>query len=330
MKLQRALQFAFFWAGVFIVGALLLRPTLGLYLLWDVLIPVAPLLLVVAPGLWRNVCPLGTFSVLPHRLRLSKKRSIDRKWQSRLLAIAVLPLLVIVPARLILLDIYGQITGIVLITVALLAFGLGTIFDWKSAWCSGICPVYPVEMLYGSRPVVSLPNLQCEVCTGCVSPCRDSRQAIMPTDVATEPAGRTATTLLVGGFPGFVLGWYLVDVSTASSTLASIGLVYAYPFAGLTLSLVVYSLAARLAPTARVNLIFATVAVCVYYWFKLPVVVGLDGDSTHWLVHLGGSVPAWSIWAVRGGIIVLLSWLLLGRAPKHAWNGRPKAAPQLS
>jgi hypothetical protein len=323
IKPQRALQFAFFWAGVFIVGALLLKPTLGLYLLWDVLIPVAPLLLVVAPGLWRNVCPLGTFSVMPHWLKLSKKKSIGREWQSRLLAVSVLLLLVIVPARHILLDVYGVVTGIVLIAVALVAFVLGLVFDWKSAWCSGACPVYPVEMLYGTKPLLSLPNLQCQTCTGCVSPCRDSRQALTPTDVANEPVGKTATTLLVGGFPGFILGWYLVEMPADTLAISAIGMAYAYPFAGLVVSLLFYSLAAKLAPAAKINLLFATLAVCIYYWFKLPVVIGLAGTSEHWLVNLGGILPVWAIWAVRVGVVVLLSWLLLGRTSKRAWNGKP-------
>lgn len=165
----QAVQGAVFLVGVAIVAALLFAPKLGLFLLWDVLIPVAPLLLVVAPGLWRNVCPLGTFSLLPAHASVSKKRPISREWQSRLLAIAVLLLLVIVPLRHPLLDRYGVLTGIVLVAVAALALGLGFVFDLKSAWCSGLCPVYPVEMLYGSRPLVAVPNVQCRTCSNCVA-----------------------------------------------------------------------------------------------------------------------------------------------------------------
>lgn len=320
---QRALQFAVFWAGVFIVGALLIKPTLGLYLLWDVLIPIAPLLLVVAPGLWRNICPLGTFSVMPHWLRLSKKRSLSQKWQSRFFALAVALLLVIVPARHVILDSNGPVMGIVLVAVALLAFGLGMVFDWKSAWCSGLCPVYPVELLYGSRPVISPPNLQCQVCTSCVKPCRETREAVTPAEVGTESFGKLAATVIAGGFPGFILGWYLVDVSGRHTVLELIGISYAWPFAGLIMSILAYSVARNFAPAGRINQIFATLAVGIYYYFKLPVVFGLAGESSHWLVHSANSVPVWSIWVLRSGIVSLLIFLLLGRGPNKSWNGRP-------
>ncbi|MCF6228786.1 MAG: hypothetical protein L3J82_09030, partial [Planctomycetes bacterium] len=307
---QRIARFAVFWVGVFIVGALLVKPTVGLYLLWDVLIPVAPLLLVVAPGIWRNICPLGTFSVMPHWLRLSKKKLIGRKGQSRLFAGAVLLLLVIVPARHVILDTNGVVIGVTLVAVALLAFALGLVLDWKSAWCSGLCPVYPVEMLYGTRPVVTPPNLQCKVCTGCVSPCRDSNPSVSPTDVAIEPLGKFASTVLIGGFPGFVLGWYLVDISRTDPIMTIIAMSYAWPFVGLIASLTVYSIARKLAPAAGINQLFATAAVCIYYWFKMPVIFGLSGDSSHWLLSLAGSTPSWTIWVLRFCTIGLLSWLL--------------------
>ena len=51
----RLLQGVFFAIGVVILAALFLKPALGLHLLWNVLIPVAPALLVLAPGVWRNV-----------------------------------------------------------------------------------------------------------------------------------------------------------------------------------------------------------------------------------------------------------------------------------
>ncbi|MEE9312440.1 MAG: hypothetical protein V3V10_08520 [Planctomycetota bacterium] len=323
---QRIVQFAVFWVGVFIVGALLVRPTLGLYLLWDILIPVAPLLLVVAPGIWRNICPLGTFSVMPHWLKLSKKQPLSRKGQSWLFAGAVLLLLIIVPVRHVILDTNGVVIGLTLIAVALLAFTLGMVLDWKSAWCSGLCPVYPVEMLYGARPLVTPHNLQCKVCTGCVSPCRDSTPSISSVDVAIEPLGKFASTVLTGGFPGFILGWYLVDISRTDPILTIIGMSYAWPFAGLIASLVVYSVARKLAPPAGINQLSATTAVCIYYWFKMPVVFGLSGDSSHWLLGLAGSTPSWTIWALRFSTMGLLAWLLLGRAPKRAWNGRPQSA----
>jgi hypothetical protein len=327
----RVVQWAVFVVGVVIVGALLFKPKLGLYLLWDVLIPVAPLLLVVAPGIWRNVCPLGTFSMLPHRFGLSKKRILSRRWQGIFFALAVVLLLVIVPLRHVLLDVYGVVTGIVLLVVAAAAFVLGMVFDWKSAWCSGLCPVYPVEMLYGTKPLLSVPNVQCATCTGCVSPCRDSKIGATPLDTGGEKSGRIAGSLLVGGFPGFVLGWYLVELPAGQAWWLSVLEAYAYPFAGMLASLVVYTLFLPVGPRRVVNLVFATAAVSIYYWFKLPVVLGLLGDPTHALIELRGTLAPWTVWVFRVGIIGVLTWLLLGRGVKRGWTLRPpsiKAAKQ--
>ena len=325
----QVVQGVVFLVGVVIVAALLFAPATGLFLLWDVLIPVAPLLLVVAPGVWRNVCPLGTFSVLPSQLKLSRRLHVSRAWQSRLLAIAVALLLIIVPLRHPLLDRYGVVTGIVLLVVALAAIGLGSVFDLKSAWCSGLCPVYPVELLYGSRPVIPVPNVQCRVCTACVAPCRDSRPGITPTDAARTGSGRAAAELLVGGFPGFVLGWYLVELHPGWTPVRQVLQSYALPFAGLAATFAIYLVLRRVLPQSRTFLerAFAAAAIVIYYWFKLPVVFGMTGDGTHALIMLKGTLPAWSVWALRSMMSLLLIYLLLARTAGAGWSPRPPAAP---
>lgn len=324
--LWRMVQSLVLGTGIFMVAMLLFQPELGLYLLWDVLIPVAPVLLVVAPGVWRNVCPLGTFSLLPARFKFSKQRRLSRRTQSIFFGISVLLLLVIVPARHVVLDQYGVVTGIVLVAVAALAFALGMVFDWKSAWCSGLCPVYPVEMLYGTKPIVRVPNVQCTTCTGCVSPCRDSKIATMPRDVDRTNFRGVMSGLFVGGFPGFVLGWYLVPPNLEIASLSSWITAYAYPFAGFGLSVLVYFVVIFRLRRRVADLLFATIAVCVYYWFKLPVVFGLSGDVRHALIDLSQHAAPWAIWVVRVVGVVGLAALLLARGKRLAWSTRPPVA----
>ena len=36
----------------------------GLHIMWDVVLPIAPATMAIIPGVWRNVCPLGTTSQL--------------------------------------------------------------------------------------------------------------------------------------------------------------------------------------------------------------------------------------------------------------------------
>jgi hypothetical protein len=48
-----------------LVGVLVWRPEIGLAVAWGVIIPLAPLLFLAAPGVWRNVCPLAALNQLP-------------------------------------------------------------------------------------------------------------------------------------------------------------------------------------------------------------------------------------------------------------------------
>ena len=67
-------QIVCFGLGLALWLTLWLKPALGLTLFWNVLIPVAPALLVVAAGVWRNICPLATVSHLPQNLGWSRRR----------------------------------------------------------------------------------------------------------------------------------------------------------------------------------------------------------------------------------------------------------------
>lgn len=319
----RSLQALFFAIGVVILVALFAAPELGLYLLWNVLIPVAPALLVLAPGLWRNVCPMGTASLIPYHAGLSSRKRVSVQWQGRLLALAVLLLVVIVPLRPVALDTNGLITGSVLLGVALLAGGLGFAFDAKSVWCSGLCPVYPVEMLYGSKPVATVSNSHCRECTACVAPCADSRQNMLPTDAARSGSGKWAALLLIGGFPGFIIGWYQVPTWTLAEGLRNLHVAYAWPLGGMVISLLVFAMLVNAYPKALrgLSVIFAAAAVCAYYWFKLPVMLGL-GDPGSAIIPDLSFLPAWAIWPLRFGVVVLFAALLL-RPTRKAWTLRP-------
>ncbi len=329
--LWRIGQGATFGVGVLILAALLFKPALGLHLLWNVLIPIAPLLLVLAPGLWRNVCPMGTTSLLPHHTRLSRSNPISRRMQGVLFALAVVLLVVIVPLRHVALDSSGPITGGILLFVAALAASLGFVFDSRSIWCSGLCPVYPVEVLYGAKPVLTVRNAHCGQCSDCVTPCRDSRPAITPQDAVPRGSGRVAATVLIGGFPGFIIGWYQVPTWQPAEGLLHLDQAYAWPLGGMLVSLLLYLAARALLADARraVSLLFAAAAVSAYYWFKLPVMLGF-GDPGAALVDLGRTLPDWVVWLLRATVIVFFASYLLRPGRARSWQLRPprtSAAP---
>lgn len=323
----QALQAVVLAVGTTIVTLLLLLPKTGLFLLWDVLIPVAPLLLAVAPGVWRNVCPLGTFSLAPRHLGLSRAARLDAAWQGRLLAGAVVLLVLIVPLRHVILDHNGVVTGVVLLGVAALAAGLGMVLDWKSAWCSGLCPVHPVELLYGGRPLLTVDNSHCRTCTQCTSPCRDARDGIDPVAATRGRAGRVAGWLLAGGFPGFVWGWFQVPTQGDTPLAAYLAQAYLWPLAAGAATLAAFAGLYAATPALRrwsVS-VWAAAAISVYYWFKLPVMLGLEGS--HPLVDAGGVLPAWTVWPARIAPALFFAWLLvLRRGHAGHWATRPAKA----
>ena len=57
---------------------LVLRPDGGLFLLWDIVVPCLPILFFMAPGLWRNICPLAAANQAPRLLSGSPGRARRR------------------------------------------------------------------------------------------------------------------------------------------------------------------------------------------------------------------------------------------------------------
>lgn len=319
------------WAvGMFIWGALIFAPKLGLHLLWNVLIPVAPALLVFAPGIWRNVCPLGTMSVMPRHLGLSKRKKLSPEWRGRLLMGALALLLVVVPLRHVLLDTNGPVLAAVLALVGLLAMGMGVAFEWKSGWCSSLCPVYPVEMLYGSEPAVTVPNAHCGPCARCVSPCADAKPGISPPASGENRLAKLSGLLLVGGFPGFVWGWYLVPTWTGTEGFSHLPEAYGVPYLGFVLSLGLYFALRRVVPEAHRSLLnrsFAAAAIILYYWFRLPPVFGFAENPAVAIVDLHTVLPGWTPVVLRILAIATFAWALVGRnSGRRAWEVRPPFA----
>ncbi len=330
LRVWRVLQTVLWLAGAGILVALLFAPELGIHAFWNVLIPAAPALLVVAPGVWRNVCPLGATGLLPRHLGISLARSLSLEWQGRLTALGVVLLFVIVPIRHVVLDTSGPATALVLMLLAVVALILGLIFQGKSGWCSGACPVHPVEKLYGQSPLFTPLNAHCGTCVRCVTPCPEAIPGGHPLS-AKEPAMRRISgILLVGGFPGFIWGWFQVR-DYAGDGWSHLGTAYAWPFGAMGVSLLAYILLRAVTDPSRQRTLirdFAAAAVSCYYWFRLPALVGFGvypGDGM--LVDLTEVLPDWFPIASRAATTLLFIGLLVwwNRHP-GTWTVRPSFA----
>jgi hypothetical protein len=237
-------------------------------------------------------------------------------------------LFAIVPLRHIILDTNVFATALTLAVTACFAIILGTLFEWKSSWCSGLCPVHPVEKLYGGTPLLSFFNAHCNLCQQCVSPCPDSTPSIHPFYEASTPAKRLSATLLVGGFPGFIAGWFYVQDYSGTEGWNHIGKAYGLPFLGMMMTLLLFILLKKfLREKQEIILIriFAASAVSCYYWFRLPALFGFglypgDGMLIDLQTSLPGSFPIISRTLTTS---FFFWWLVFRSSDEKNWATRP-------
>lgn len=313
-----ALQSVMFTVGVVLVGLLLFWPAAGIALMWNFLIPIAPALVTISPGLWRNVCPMATMHMLPQKLGISRNIRMPEWGAAGLGLISVILLFVVVPMRRIGLNVDGPLTAIMLLSAAVIAFTMGSLFEMRSGWCTSLCPIHPVERLYGTNPALTFKNARCNLCEGCSNPCPDSTPELSPTVTSGNRLQQFLGNFLVGSFPGFVWGWYQVrDYAPDEVDSHAVMITYAWPLIACVVTYLVFrccEYVLRHKPDARATLhrIFAAAAVSTYYWYRLPGPASLLPDWFPLVSHLV-TTP-------------FFFWFIVLRAPKVSWLKRPVMA----
>ena len=294
------------WAGVVItlvlLAGLVVRPEQSLNILWNLLIPLVPASLLVAPMLWRNVCPLATLNLVSNRSGSTAK--LSNGWLPRAGLVGMLLLVLLVPARRFVFNTDGTILAITIAAVAVLALCMGLFFDAKAGFCNSICPVLPVERLYGQNPLLRLSNPRCTPCTMCTSKgCIDlaPQQSI----AATLGAARGSSHWLLGGygvfaaaFPGFIVGYgTLVD-----GPLNSAGSVYLHILLwclGSYLVVAAATVALRLS-AAVAMVVLGTAAAGLYYWYAAATITAaFDLPSVGALVIRVVALALVAVWAMK-------------------------------
>lgn len=137
---------------------LVLRPDGGLFVLWDIVVPSLPILFFVAPGLWRNICPLAAANQAPRLLGFTRGRTAPKWLRERGYLVAICVFIAAVSTRKVVFNSSGPAVALLLLTTILAAFVGGMLLKGKSGWCSTLCPLLPVQRLYGQTPFVTLPN----------------------------------------------------------------------------------------------------------------------------------------------------------------------------
>lgn len=324
----KVFQIIFWFAGIALWICLITNPVLGLILFWNVLIPLAPALLVIATGIWRNICPLSTTSLLPDKLRFSKGIKLTASQRATLNLAGIILLLAIIPLRHLFFNTNGKATAVLLCWVSIIAFLSGMLFERKSGWCSGLCPVHSVEKLYGSGVGFSLPNAHCNECVKCCIPCPDSTPnftALVPQKMETSKA---AEVLLIGGLPGYIWGWFHVADYTISFGWTQLLIAYGYPLLGATATIFLYmGMKNVFSKSNQRNILnfFAATAVSCYYWYRLPMLLGFDNRRTSSVLYdLSSAIPPALMLIIQVTITAFFFWWMVIRSKKKiSWTVRP-------
>jgi hypothetical protein len=160
-----ALRVASVAAALAVAALLAVNPARGLALLWQVLVPSLPLVMLVVPGLWRNLCPMAALNQLPRRAGFTCGLAHTPQILEYSFVVGIALFFVLVSSRKWLFGLGGAFLG-------------GLVFKGKSGWCSSICPLLPVQHLFGQAPFAVLPNAHCKPCVGCTKNCYDFNPSI--------------------------------------------------------------------------------------------------------------------------------------------------------
>lgn len=314
-------------AGLALFGALLWWPTVGLHAFWEVLIPAAPALVVLAPGLWRNICPLGVTAQVGRRVFGVRGAQLSATWQARMGLIGIVLLLGLVPLRHPWFNLGGTATLLLLVGAGVVALVAGFLFAGKSGWCTGACPVHAVERLYGSNPLLTVTSAHCSRCVRCTVPCPDTAPGIRHGQGQSTWARKLTRAIIVGGFPGFVWGWFQVPDGISITAAET----WVWPFGGLAATMVLWWMLRSTLPKSdgrRLDALFAASAVSCYYWFRLPALFGYGvypGDGM--LVDLRGTVPPVAFDGARVALAIFFLWWMVIRTPTpRPWMFKPPQA----
>lgn len=293
------------WTAALLMSvALLVWPSAALPLFWGLAVPALPAVFMLAPGLWRNVCPLASSNQLPRALGWSRQREIPAAIQGAIYPIGVALFFVFVSARKVVFNESGTATAMLVLGAMLAAFLGGLWFKGKSGWCSSICPLLPVQRIYGQAPLVQIANTHCKPCVGCAKNCLDQdpgRAQLSDQYDASRPY-RNFRRFFAAVFPGYVIGFFVVPSAAEVGLLAMTMQLFVY----CAVSLTVFHLLDACFETLRnsLPLAFAALAFNAYYWFSAPLMVQTLGG-------LGLALPPETVVVIRTALLLAsLRWAI--------------------
>jgi nitrite reductase (NADH) large subunit len=279
-----------------ILVLLVVEPQTGLKIFWRFVIPLLPLVFFVAPGLWRNICPLAAMNQTPRYLGFTKALTTPKWFKEYGYVIAIAAFITIVASRRPLFNHSGVATAVLFAAALGGAFVAGTFFKGKSGWCSSMCPLLPVQRIYGQTPFLTLPNSHCQPCVGCTKNCYDFNPGVAYlADLHDDDEHYSAyRKFFVGAFPGLIYAYFR---ATSGSTA---GLYIQFALFAMASAGVFFLLDAFVKVSAnRLTAIFGAAALNLFYWYGIEVVLGAGAPEAIVWGFRAALLAATVIWVLR-------------------------------
>ena len=284
---------------------LLLDPQKGLLVFWRLTVPVLPLLFLIAPGIWRNACPLAAFNQAPRRFNFSRALNPPNWWKEYGFVIGFSVFFLAASSRKWLFNSSGTASAVLIVLLLAGAFLGGVLFKGKSGWCSSICPLYPIQRLYNQTPFLTIANNHCDPCVGCTKNCYDFNPGVAYiADMYDDDKYYSSyRKFFAAAMPGFILAFFSLPnppqisipgmyAGFALYMLGSVGLFFVLD-AFLKVS------------THKITGLYAAAAFNLFYWFGVPGWLDAVGS-------LGGvTFSPWLGYGLNAAILTLsLVWLV--------------------
>jgi len=265
---------------VYIVTAIF-WPEWVLRVTWEMLVVLVPIMFFIAPGFWRNICPLAAANQLPRLLNFTRGWVLPEVARDNAYLVALGLFLVALPLRKAFMEDSGVIVAGFLIVIVVLAFAGGVLFKGKSGWCSQFCPLLPLQRIYGQTPFIMVRNSHCEPCVGCAKNCFDFNPNVAYLADLNDSDERWGSQrkLFVGILPGFIFGFFH---GYGYLTPEALGVaVYGLMFLPAMVSLGIFFILDTVlrVSTHKITAVFAIVALNLYYWYELPRLLAQIGDG---------------------------------------------------
>ena len=244
----------------------------GLFIFWGLCVPMLPLVFFVAPGLWRNVCPLASTSQLPRELGFTKSLPAAKWIKHYGYFFSIVLGFILIPARHIIFNQNAMALAILLLSVLIIPFVMGIFYKGKSGWCTTLCPVMPFQRAYGQTPFFKVRNHHCRPCVGCTENCYDFNPAtsyVLDMNSKDKYQARYRR-LFIGSLPGLIHAFY-----SGQDQSYSVLFQYLYFFENIAISAFVFQILISVIKLneAKIAMLFSAVALNMYYYYVLPLSV---------------------------------------------------------